>query len=158
MTFKTFLLKNYTQNKVKKLVANLFLKSQNLPYIWIISLKFYMICFQFMSKSWATKIYWNYGADHLILPHINLFWKKISLPHILHDLWREKFFTLLNEPNFFVWLPLLLEISGNTCIAIIRFPFDDAINSETNLNFVIKPFSSMTKTIKTKITLEQQEL
>ena len=93
MTFKIFLLKNYTQNKVEKLVPDPFLKSQNLLYIWINSLKFYMIYFQFTSKSWATKIYWNYGADHLILPHIKVFWKKKSHCLIFCMIYEEKSFS-----------------------------------------------------------------
>ena len=35
---------------------------------------------------------------------------------------------------------LLLEILGNMCIVMIRYPVCDVINFEINHNFVIKPF------------------
>ena len=37
-----------------------------------------------------------------------------------------------------VWLPLLCEILGNMCIAIVCKPGCDVINSEVNLIFLIK--------------------
>ena len=41
---------------------------------------------------------------------------------------------------FIVWLPLLLEVLGNMCIAIVCFPGLDFINFEINLIFLIKLF------------------
>ena len=42
----------------------------------------------------------------------------------------------VNWPNFIVWLPLILEILGNMCIAIVCFPTCDVINFEINLIFL----------------------
>ena len=40
---RTFLLKNHTQNTLKKLFPDPFLKNQNWTYIWINSLKIYTV-------------------------------------------------------------------------------------------------------------------
>ena len=44
----------------------------------------------------------------------------VSLPHFLHNFWRIVFLLLhfTNWPNFIFWLPLLLEILGNTSVVI----------------------------------------
>ena len=39
-----------------------------------------------------------------------------------------------NRPNFIVWLPLLCEILGNNCIAIICKPGCDVMNFEVHLS------------------------
>ena len=46
----------------------------------------------------------------------------------------------INWPNFIVWLSLLLELFGNTHIAMVCFPGCDIINFEINPIFLIKPF------------------
>ena len=45
----------------------------------------------------------------------------VSPPHFVYDFSTKMFLMLcsINWPNFIVWLPLLLEILGNTCIAIV---------------------------------------
>ena len=45
----------------------------------------------------------------------------VSPPHFVYDFSRKTFFMLhsVNEPNFIVWLSLLLEILGNICITIV---------------------------------------
>ena len=48
-------LKNHTQNVVEELVPDAFLKNQNWAYIWINSLKFYIVCFYFMPSSGLSK-------------------------------------------------------------------------------------------------------
>ena len=53
-------------------------------------------------------------------------------------------------PNFIAWLPLLHEILGNMCIAIVCFQGCDVTNFETNLIFLIKPFLNMTKKSRQK--------
>ena len=69
----------------------------------------------------AIEIYRNWVADHLLSSHIKLFQKikrgleLVSLPHFLHNFWRKIFLL----PSFIVWLPLLHEILGNVCIAIV---------------------------------------
>ena len=66
----------------------------------------------------------------------------VSLPHFLHNFWREIFLLLYSIylPNFIVWLPLLCEILGNIYIAIICKPVCDVMNFEVNLIFLINPF------------------
>ena len=48
--------KNHTQNAVEKLAPDTLVKSQNLVYLWINSMKSYKVCFYCMSKSSSTKI------------------------------------------------------------------------------------------------------
>ena len=45
----------------------------------------------------------------------------VSPAHFVYDLSTKMFLMLysINCPNFIAWLPLLLEILGNTCIAIV---------------------------------------
>ena len=50
----------------------------------------------------------------------------------------------INWPYFIDWLRLLFEMLGNMRI-VICFPFNDIINFEIKLSFLIKPFSYMTK-------------
>ena len=89
------------------------------------------ICFYCMSKLRTTKLYWNIGADNLLLPHVKLFQKMkeglelVYLPQLL---------------NIVVQLPLFLEILGNECIVIICFPICNIIKFEINLSFLIKLF------------------
>ena len=65
----------------------------------------------------------------------------------MYDFSRKTFLMLysINWPNFIIWLPLLLEILCNRCIATVCFPGCDVINFENNLIFLIKPFSYITK-------------
>ena len=70
-----------------------------------------------------------------------------SLPH-----WKKKeksryilYFHLI------VWLTWLLGRLGNMCIVTVWFPVSDFINPEINLSFFIRPFSYITKKVKTKV-------
>ena len=58
--------------------------------------------------------------------------------------------------NFIVRFPLLLEILGNMCIAIVCFPDSDIINFEINIISVIK-FLYMTKKSRKKIEYLENE-
>ena len=58
--------------------------------------------------------------------------------------------------NFIVRFPLLLEILGNMCIAIVCFPDCDIINFEINIISVIK-FLYMTKKSRKKIEYLENE-
>ena len=60
---------------------------------------------------------------------------------------RRKFPMLysINWPNFIVWLPLLFEILGNMCIAIVCFLGCDVITFEINIIFLINPVFYLTK-------------
>ena len=66
----------------------------------------------------------------------------------------RKTFVLLyscNWPNLIVWLPLLLEILGNMCIAVTCCSVYDFINFENNLSFLIKLFWYINKKVGTKM-------
>ena len=71
----------------------------------------------------------------------------VSAPHLLYDSSRKMFLVLysINRPNFIVWLPLILEILVNMCIAIVCFPGCDVINIKINLIFLIKLFFTWPK-------------
>ena len=69
---KTFLEKSCTKCG-GELVPEPFPKNQKWAYFWINSLKFYTVCFYFISKSRTTKIYRDEIADHLLFLLIKLF-------------------------------------------------------------------------------------
>ena len=91
-----------------------------------------------LSKYIETKL--QTTCFHLILS----FFKKTkrglelaSLLHFPHNVWRKIFLLLysINGPSFVVWLPLLCEILGNMCIAIVCQPGSDVMNLEFDLIF-----------------------
>ena len=78
---------------------------------------------------------------------------KVSGQHLSFNDFSRKILRMLysiNWSNFIAWLPLLLKILGNMCLAIISYPGYDIRNLEINLSFFIKPFS-LYKKIRTKI-------
>ena len=60
-------------------------------------------------------------------------------------LYKKKMCYILYWSNFVLWLPLLLEISGNICLVFVYYPVCDVVNFEINLSFFVKLFSYMTK-------------
>ena len=64
-----------------------FLKNQNWVYLWINSVKYRTIHFYCISKSRATKIYWNWVADHL-LKKTKIGLELVSLPNFKNDFWK----------------------------------------------------------------------
>ena len=85
----------------------------------------------------------------------------VSLPHFLYKFWRKIFLFLYSRhwPNFIVWLPLLCDIFGNTCITIICKPGCDVTNFEVKLIFLIKLFFLHDQKVetKTKISWERKQ-
>ena len=83
----------------------------------------------------------------------------VSPPHLAYDFLRKIFLILypITRSNFVVWLPLLLEILGNMCIAIICFPIYDVMNFEINLSFLIKSIFHTTVKVSTKNRISQEE-
>ena len=78
----------------------------------------------------------------------------------VYDFSRKLFLMLqcINWLNFFVWLPLLLEILGNImCFAIVFLPGCDVINFEIKLIMLIKLFLYMTKKSRQKIKYLENE-
>ena len=124
---KNIFLEKSTQNMMEKLVVDPFLKNWNGAFLWINSLRFYTVCFYFM-PSWGLLKYIETKLQTIFFYLILSFLKKIkkglglvSLPHFPHNFWRKNFLLLysINWPSFIVWLPLLLEILLNRCIAIV---------------------------------------
>ena len=81
-------MKNQAPNVVEKPFPDPFLKTQNLTYLWINSLKFYTICFYCMQSCGLSK----YIETPLAFMSYEVFFKKtkrglklVSLPHFLHD-------------------------------------------------------------------------
>ena len=75
-------------------------------------------------------------------------------------IFQEKYFCyilLTKLTDFIVWLPLLLEIPGNTYIVIVYFLICDVINLIINPIFLIKPFSYMTKKLEQNLKCLKKE-
>ena len=106
----------------------------------------------------AIKIYWNWAADDWPSLHIKLFLKikrdlELVFPaSLLHNFWRKIFLLLysIDWPNFIVWLRLLCEILGNTCIAIVCKPGCEVMNFDVKLVFLIKLFFLHDQKVVTK--------
>ena len=105
MPWERFFLKNHTQNVLEKLVPDSFLKSYNWAYLWINGLKFYAVCFFFMT-SWGlsnnveTKL--RTTCFHVILLKIRGP-ELVSLPYFLYNFWKKQIscYTLLIDQ---IWL------------------------------------------------------
>ena len=83
----------------------------------------------------------------------------VSPAHLVYDFSKKMFLLLysVNWPNFIVWLPLLLEISGYMCIAIVCSQDCGFINFKINLIFLIKTFLYMTKKSRQKLKYLENE-
>ena len=98
ITWEAFLLKNDTQNLVKKLFPDTFLKNQNWAYLWINSLQFVFTvcqaddCCNLLKLSCRPLVIFCY----ILLLLFSIAW-----------------------PNFIVCLLLLCEILGKICIVIV---------------------------------------
>ena len=76
----------------------------------------------------------------------------VSTPHFVYDFSTKLFLMLrsINWPNFIAKLPLLLEILGNICIAIVCYPGCDVMDFEINFIFLIEPFFLHDQKVMTK--------
>ena len=74
------------------------------------------------NKLFKTLHYWS--RDMLKFDFLSKILGIVSLAHFVYDLPIKKFLMLysINWPNFIICLPLLLEILGNMCIAIVHYP------------------------------------
>ena len=71
------------------------------------------------SKLYKTLDYWSWDMLNFIFSEKGL--GIVCPPHFVYD-FSTKMFLLIcssNWPIFFVWLPLLLEILGNMCVAFV---------------------------------------
>ena len=71
------------------------------------------------NKLFKTFLYWS--RDMLNFDFLDKGLGIVSPAHFVYDFSTKIFLMLysINRPNFIVWLPLLLEILGNMCIAIV---------------------------------------
>ena len=76
----------------------------------------------------------------------------VSQAHFAYDFSTKMLLILysINYPNSIVWLPLLLEILGNICIATICYPGFDVMDFEINLIFLVEPFFLNDQNVMTK--------
>ena len=85
----------------------------------------------------------------------------VSPPYFWCAFTRKMFLILcsISWLNFIVWLPLLFEVLGNMCIAIVCFPGCEVINFKIDLIFLWNRFSTWPQ-FKTKIwkSLERKEI
>ena len=63
----------------------------------------------------------------------------------------------INWSNFIPWLRLVLDILGNMCIKIVRFPSYDVINFGIDLIFLIKLFLHVSKNSGQKSKYRENE-
>ena len=143
---------------VEKLVPEPFLKNQNCPYLWINSLKIFSL-FLFYARAGDYQNVLKLRRWSLAFISYKRFLKKtkrglklVFLPHFLYNFGRNVFLTLHSinwRPIFIVWVSLRFKILGHICI-VIMFPSWWRANFEINLNFLIEPFSNMTKTLREK--------
>ena len=98
-----------------------------------------------INKLFKTLDCWSH--DMLSFDFLEKRLRIVSSPLFVYDFLRKMFFVLcsINWSNFIAWLPLLLEILINMCIAIVCQPGCNVVNLETLLIFLIKPFFYMTK-------------
>ena len=92
-----------------------------------------------------AQIWHTIRANYLPRDMIWFFRKRYgnSFSMTFYEWFSKKIFLMLysvNWPYFIVWLPLLLEILGSMCMAIICVPGCDVINFEINFIFLIKLF------------------
>ena len=83
----------------------------------------------------------------------------VSPPHFVYDFSKKMFFTLyfISWPHLIVWLPLLLDILGKMCIAIVCYPGCDVVGFEMKRAFLIKPFFYVKKTLRQKMKYLENE-
>ena len=76
----------------------------------------------------------------------------VSPAYFAYDFSTKMFLMLysINCQYFIAWLPLLLEILSNICIAIVCYPGCDVMDFEINLIFLIEPFSLHDQKVMTK--------
>ena len=91
------------------------------------------------NKLFKTLHYWS--RDMLNFDILDKDLEIVAPAHFVYDFSTKMFLMSysINWPNFIVWLPLLLEILGNMCIAIVCWPGCDVMDFEIKFIFLIKP-------------------
>ena len=146
MTREIFFFKNHGESEARRLVLYFFCFLNRFCSLVLI----YFNSPQ-MLHAIKTLNYWSRDMLKFDFPEKGL--GIVFPPHFVYDFSRKIFLMLysINWPNFIVWLPLLLEILGNMCIAIVYYPGCDVMNFEINFIFLIKPFFLHDQNVKTKV-------
>ena len=136
---------------LEKLFPDPFLKNQNWEYLWMNSLKFYTVCFYCMPSRGLSQ----YIETKLQTTSFTLYkaFSKNKKETGTACFWRKIFILLFSStwPDFIAWVPLLREVMGIMCIAIVSWPGYDIKNFEINLMIQIKPFLLHDRKVTTKI-------
>ena len=119
-------MKSHILNVVEKLFPDLFLKNENLAYLWINSLKLYTI----FSILYQVEDYPNIlkpGYRSLAFTWYKALLenkKSLTLAWFLHDSWRKTslLFYSIDRPDVIFFLLLLRETLASICIAIVYLP------------------------------------
>ena len=84
----------------------------------------------------------------------------VSSQHFVYDFSRKLFLMLysINWANLIVWLPLILEISGNLCILIVCYPVCDVVNFKIIFAFLLTRFPDQQSRAKIEIPQKRKEL
>ena len=109
------------------------------------------------NKLFKSSHYWS--KDMLNFDILNKGLGIVSPPHFVYGFSTKMFLKLysINWRNFIVWCPLLLEILGNMCIAMVCEPGCDVKNFKINMISLIKPFFYMTKKSRRKLKYLENE-
>ena len=98
----------------------------------------------------AIKIYWNSATDHLLLPHVKLFWKTKNSPCLI--------FYMIIQEKYFTYIPLTDHWQSMHPAFHFLLSFWWWANNykwlnrfEINLIFLIKPFFLHVQKFETKI-------
>ena len=102
-----FLEKSYT--KCGETIPRPFAKKLKLSHLWINSLTFYTVCFYCM-PSWGLSKYIETKQQTTCFYFIQKEVLNQTLPHFLHDFWRNIFLLLysINWPHLIVWFNCFL--------------------------------------------------
>ena len=104
------------------------------------------------NRSKLFKILHYCSRDMLNFDFLDKGLRIVSPAHFVYDFSTKMFLMLysMNYPNFIAWLPLLLEILSNMCIAIVCYPDCDVMDFEINLIFLFELFFLHDQKVMTK--------
>ena len=128
--YEIFCFKNNAENKTGRLFTDLFLSFK--IYLYEVSSSKSVVLHLSIQKKKKKHEISDCSSRNMI--NFNFFKKGLGLlflSHFVHEFSRKVFLVLyfLKWPNFAVWLPVLLEISG-MFILIVCYPVCDVMNLE----------------------------
>ena len=117
-----FFFKNYAENEAGKLVPDHFFFKKSFilgKSKWSAAISITLKLAYSRNKLFKNLHYWS--RDIINFDFLDKGLGIVSPAHFVYDFPTKMFLMLysINWPNFIAWLPLLLEILGNICIAIV---------------------------------------